>query len=94
MIYIDDQNLIHQAMHTDGVYHADVEQSEPKVKDVLLNGIKIQHVMFCDTNKGYLVKHKQAVDGNLIVENGAFIYEIKVGKVEVVLDGMEWKKTN
>lgn len=93
MIYIDDQNLIHQAMHTDGVYHADVEQSEPKVKDVLLNGIKIQHVMFCDTNKGYLVKHKQAVDGSLIVENGALIYEIKTGRVEVVLNDME-KQTN
>lgn len=89
MIYIDDQNLIHQAMHTDGVYHVDVEQSEPKVKDVLLNDIKIQHVMFCDTNKGYLVKHKQAVDGNLIVENGALIYEIKAGRVEVVLNDME-----
>lgn len=89
MIYLDDQNLIHQAMHMDGVYHVDLEQSEPKVKGVLLDGIKIQHVMFCDTNKGYLVKHKQAVDGSLIVENGALIYEIKAGRVEVVLSVME-----
>ncbi|MEZ2902965.1 hypothetical protein ACBQ24_09500 [Acinetobacter terrestris] len=89
MIYLDDQNLIHQAAHTDGVYHVMVEQSEPKVKEVLLDGIKIQHVMFCDTNKGYLIKHKQAVDGNIIVENGNLIYEVRTGKVEVVLDGLE-----
>ena len=89
MIYIDDQNLIHQAMHTEGVYHVDVGQSEPGVKEVLLDGIKTPHVIFCDTNKGYLIKHKQAVDGNLIVENGDLIYEIKIGKVEVVKDGMD-----
>lgn len=89
MIYIDDQNLVHQAMHTDGVYHADVEQSEPRVREVLLDGIKTPHVIFCDTNKGYLLKHKQAVDGNLIVENGALIYEIRIGKVEVVKDGLD-----
>lgn len=89
MIYIDDQNLIHQAMHTDGVYHVDVGQSEPRVKEVLLDGIKTPHVIFCDTNKGYLIKHKQAVDGNLIVENGDFIYEIIIGKVEVVKDVMD-----
>lgn len=89
MIYIDDQNLIHQAMHTDGVYHVDVGQSEPKVKEVLLDGIKTPHVIFCDTNKGYLIKHKQAVDGNLIVENGDFIYEIIIGKVEVVKDVLD-----
>ena len=93
MIYIDDQNLIHQAMHTDGVYHVDVGQSEPRVKEVLLDGIKTPHVIFCDTNKGYLIKHKQAVDGSLIVENGNLIYEIKVGKVQVVKDVME-KQTN
>ncbi|QQN40547.1 hypothetical protein [Acinetobacter sp. CS-2] len=89
MICIDDQNLIHQAMHTDGVYHVDVGQSEPRVKEVLLDGIKSPRVIFCDTNKGYLIKHKQAVDGNLIVENGDFIYEIIIGKVEVVKDVME-----
>lgn len=89
MIYIDDQNLIHQAMHTDGVYHVDVGQSEPRVKEVLLDGIKTPHVIFCDTNKGYLIKHKQAVDGNLIMENGALIYEIRIGKVEVVKDVMD-----
>ena len=89
MIYIDDQNLIHQAMHTDGVYHVDAGQSEPRVKEVLLDGIKTPHVIFCDTNKGYLIKHKQAVDGNLIVENGALIYEIRIGKVEVVKDGLD-----
>ena len=89
MIYIDDQNLIHQAMHTDGVYHADVEQSKLRVKEVLLDGIKTLHVIFCDTNKGYLIKHKQAVDGNLIVENGDLIYEIKIGKVEVVKDVLD-----
>lgn len=93
MIYIDDQNLIHQAMHTDGVYHVGVGQSEPRVEEVLLDGIKTLHVIFCDTNKGYLIKHKQAVDGSLIVENGNLIYEIKVGKVEVVKDGLE-KQTN
>ncbi|WP_445346237.1 hypothetical protein [Acinetobacter bohemicus] len=89
MIYIDDQNLIHQAMHSKGVYHVEVEQSEPKVREVLLDGIKIQHVMFCDTNKGYLIKHKQAVDGNLVVENSVLIYEIRTGRVEVVLNVME-----
>ena len=89
MIYIDDQNLIHQAMHTDGVYHVDVGQSEPRVKEVLLDGIKTPHVIFCDTNKGYLIKNKQAVDGNLIVENDALIYEIRIGKVEVVKDVMD-----
>jgi hypothetical protein len=89
MIYIDDQNLIHQAMHTDGVYHVDVGQSEPRVKEVLLDGIKTLHVIFCDTNKGYLIKHKQAVDGCLIKENGAFICEIKIGKVEVVKDVLD-----
>ncbi|MDN5511155.1 hypothetical protein [Acinetobacter sp.] len=46
MIYIDDQNLIHQAMHTDGVYHVDVGQSDPRVKEVLLDGIKTLHVIF------------------------------------------------
>ncbi len=89
MIYIDDQNLIHQAMHADGVYHVDVGQSEPRVKEVLLDGIKTPHVIFCDTNKGYLIKHKQAVNGNLIVENGDFIYEIIIGKVEVVKDVLD-----
>lgn len=93
MIYIDDQNLIHQAMHTDGVYHIGVGQSEPRVKEVLLDGIKAPYVIFCDTNKGYLIKHKQAVDGNLIVENGDFIYEIIIGKVKVVKDVMD-KQTN
>jgi hypothetical protein len=89
MIYLDDQNLIHQAMHMDGVYHVDVEQSEPRVKEVLLDDIKTLHVMFCDTNNDYLIKHKQAVDGSLIVENGDLIYEIRIGKVEVVKDVME-----
>ena len=57
--------------------------------EVLLDGIKTPYVIFCDTNKGYLIKHKQAVDGNLIVENGALIYEIRIGKVEVVKDGLD-----
>ena len=55
-----------------------------RVKKVLLDSIKILHVMFCDTNKGYFIKHKQAVHGNPIIENGTLIYEIRVGKVEVV----------
>lgn len=81
-------------MHTDGIYHADVEQSEPRVKKVLLDSIKILHVMFCDTNKGYFIKHKQAVHGNPIIENGTLIYEIRVGKFEVVLNVLENKPSN
>ncbi len=50
--------------------------------------------MFCDTNKGYLIKHKQSVDGNPIIENGTLIYEIRVGKFEVVLNVLENKPSN
>lgn len=90
MIYIDDQNLIHRAAHEEGVYHIDVPDKCSKVKKVLLDGVEALHVIFCDTNQGFLIKGQQAIDGKMIVRQDQLAYEIKLGKVEVILDGMEW----
>lgn len=86
MIYIDDLNLIHSAIHDDGVYHVDVPEKCKNIKKVLLNGVEAQHVIFCDTNKGILIKGQQSLDGKVVVRQDQIAYEVKFGRVEVVVD--------
>lgn len=86
MIYIDDQNLIHRAIHKPGVYHVDVPDKSLSVKTVLLDGVEVLHVIFCDTHNGILIKGQQSIDGKMIVRQDQIAYEIKLGKVEVVLN--------
>lgn len=86
MILLDDLELMRAPLNTDGVYHADVQQKNHTVVKVLLNGLEVQGVTFCDTNKGILIKTKQSIDNTLVISNGQIVYEVKFGKVEVVHD--------
>lgn len=57
MIYIDDQNLVHRAVHEDGVYHVDVPDKCSNIKRVMFDGVETHGVIFCDINTGLLIKN-------------------------------------
>lgn len=88
MINIDDGNLISQAVNQEGVYHAEVRKSTSGPKKVLLDGEECMYVIFADTNKGYLIRHKATIDGRVITVGNEPVFEILFGKVEVILNGV------
>ncbi|MDV8150433.1 hypothetical protein R5L37_01455 [Acinetobacter pittii] len=85
MIHLDDANLISQAINVDGVYHVDVVKSTNGPKKVLLDDEECKYVIFADTNKGYLIRHKATIDGRVITVGNEPVFEILFGKVEVKL---------
>ncbi|OTU22105.1 hypothetical protein [Acinetobacter pittii] len=85
MINLDDANLISQAINVDGVYHVDVVKSTNGPKKVLLDDEECKYVIFADTNKGYLIRHKATIDGRVITVGNEPVFEILFGKVEVKL---------
>jgi len=89
MINLDDGNLITQAINEDGVYHVDVVKSTNGPKKVLLDGEECKGVIFADTNKGYLIRHKTTLDGRVVTVGNEIVFEILFGKVEVILNGMD-----
>jgi len=88
MINLDDGNLITQAINVDGVYHVEVRKKNGPNK-VLLDGGECKFVIFADTNKGYLIRHKTTMDGRLVTVGNEPAFEILFGKVEVIFNGME-----
>ncbi|EIB7120891.1 hypothetical protein AW812_RS06415 [Acinetobacter baumannii] len=88
MINLDDGNLISQAVNQEGVYHAEVRKSTNGPKKVLLDGEECKYVLFADTNKGYLIRHKTTIDGRVFTVGNEPVFEILFGKVEVTFDGM------
>ncbi|SPL69151.1 hypothetical protein [Acinetobacter stercoris] len=90
MLTIDDQNLINQAIHTEGIYHASVREKCINIQKILLDGVVVHGVLFCDVNRSYLIKNKETLDGRLVATaDGAVIQEMLMGNVEVILNGME-----
>jgi len=89
MIEIDDSNLISQALSEEGVYHVEVMKPSQKISKVLLNGVDARHVIFADTNKGYIIRAKKNLGGQLLTSGDSIPYEIILGKVEVILNGLE-----
>ncbi|OTU51869.1 hypothetical protein CAT36_07550 [Acinetobacter pittii] len=89
MINLDDANLISQAINVDGVYHVEVRKSTSGPKKVLLDGEDCKYVIFADTNKGYLIRHKTTIDGRVVTVGDEPVFEILFGKVEVTFDGMD-----
>ncbi|EPJ6627412.1 TPA: hypothetical protein OXL70_003644 [Acinetobacter baumannii] len=89
MINLDDGNLISQAVNQEGVYHAEVRKSTNGPKKVLLDGEECKHVLFADTNKGYLIRHKTTIDGRVFTVGNEPVFEILFGKVEVTFNGLD-----
>lgn len=91
MINLDDGNLITQAINEDGVYHVDVRKEVNGPKKVLLDGQECKFVIFADTNKGCVIRHKTTIDGLVVTVGNEAVFEILFGKVEVIADGLENK---
>lgn len=89
MINLDDGNLISQAVNQEGVYHAEVCKSTNGPKKVLLDGEECKYVLFADTNKGYLIRHKTTIDGRVFTVGNEPVFEILFGKVEVTFNGLD-----
>jgi hypothetical protein len=89
MIKLDDGNLITQAINEGGVYHVEVRKSNNGPKKVMLDGEECKFVIFADTNKGYLIRHKTTMDGRVVTVGSEAVFEILFGKVEVITDGLE-----
>lgn len=83
MLKIDDTNLILDAINNDGVGHASV-LAKKRIKEVLLNGCKVPHAYYANTEKGILIKAKTTLEGCLITVDGKPVHEIKFGKVEII----------
>jgi len=88
MINLDDGNLITQAINEDGVYHVEVRKDNLP-KKVMIDGEECSFVIFADTNKGYLIRHKTTLDGHVVTVGNEPAFEILFGKVEVIFNGME-----
>ncbi|HEO1790641.1 TPA: hypothetical protein VAM21_003419 [Acinetobacter baumannii] len=91
MINLDDGNLISSAVNQEGVYHAEVRKSTNGPKKVLLEGEECKYVIFADTNKGYVIRHKTTIDDRVVSVGNEPVFEILFGKVEVILNGVENK---
>ena len=93
MINLDDSNLVGQALNTPGVFHADV-LGQHGCKKVIVDGIECKYVIFADTNKGYVIRHKTSLDGKLLIVSNKSVCELLFGQVEVVNHDMERKETD
>lgn len=89
MINLDDGNLISQAINQDGVYHVEVRKSSNSPKQVMLDGQECKYVIFADTNKGYVIRHKTTIDDRVVTLGNEPVFEILFGKVEVVFNELD-----
>lgn len=56
-----------------------------KVKSVMLNGEKLLHCIFADTNIGMVIVNKSHLGGGLVVVDGNLASDILFGDVTVEL---------
>lgn len=89
MINLDDGNLITQAINEDGVYHVEVRKATNGPKKVMLDSEECKYVIFADTKKGYVIRHKTTIDGRVVTVGNEPVFEILFGEVEVTFNGME-----
>ena len=92
MINLEDGNLITQAINEDGVYHVEVRKDNLP-KKVMIDGEECKFVIFADTNKGYLIRHKTTLEGRVVTVFNEPAFELLFGKVEVIINGLD-KQTN
>ena len=83
MIQILGSELENRAATIEGCYMVGV--GVDKVKSVMLNGEKLLHCIFADTNIGMVIINKAHLGGKLMVVGGELVSDILFGDVTVEL---------
>lgn len=86
-IDIENDRVLKDSYSVQGVYHIDNRIGCKNVAGVVINSCEVKHVFACDVNRGVAIATKFDDNGKVVINDDSIVYELKYGKVEVILNG-------
>lgn len=83
---IDFSSLMQLALENEGVHIVGALKSS-KIGEVLINGVEAKNMFFVDIDKGFGIRAKTDLSGNIVINGDDIVYEIVYGNFEVQFNG-------